>query len=211
MDDLLYDPTEDFLDDTAALLGELESQIEGHLEPVPSVLPDFGLVNPYAAPELRPRLRTSPYDYLMDDVGLTLDVLEASFTLQEAEGAVVPQPHGHGDVGLYEPETPIYGSFEGRPPLLPETDLQEHPELPSVPCYRPRRIGRRTGARASHGGHGDGGRSKGKGRGEGQEGMQYWCVKRGDLISGLTEECEGCQEDCDYAGGGFEEGAGLED
>jgi len=212
MDDLLYDPTDDFLDDTARLLGELESEIEGYLQPGPDIQPDFEFVNPYAAPGLRSHLPTSPYDYLMDDIGLKLDAVEAE--QQAGGGSADPQPRGVGDVEFHEPETRIYWSFESHRPLLPETDLQEHRELPSVPWYRPRRLGRSTGVRASPTAGASKGRSEGKSssksKGEGEGEIYYWCVKRGDLVSRLTEECEDCQEECDYAGGGFEGGDGAE-
>jgi len=205
MDDLLYDPADDFLDDTGHLLSELESQIENYLQPGHDMLRDFGFIDPYVAPEPEPYLQTSPYDYSPNDDGLLLDMLEAAQESGpegrgENVGDVAPQPQGLGGVAAYKPcelSRQIYSSFEREPPRMPETDVAGESWRPPGPMERSHRIGRSTGSRVSGG--------KNKSATGGEDGVLYWCVKRGEVISELAEdECEDCKEDCDYAGGGFE-------
>jgi len=203
MDDLLYDPADDFLDDTGRLLSELESQIENSMQTGHDMLRDFGFMDPYVAPEPEPYIHPSPYDYSPDGDGLLLDMIEAAQESMgerrgENVGDVVPQPQGHGGMDAYEPlepPPPIYGSFEREPPPMPETDVAGESWRPPGPMERSHRIGRSTGSRASHTGEGGGGRTKE---------AQYWCMKKGEPVSALTDDCKDCEEDCDYAGGGFE-------
>lgn len=235
MDDLFYDPEQDFMDDMALLFDRFERDFEGCIEPNPELPRDFEFTNAGTPSGTRPHMQVSTYDDVLDETDLMLDALEA---WQEGQGGGNAQPAGV--CGPPELETlskdylpddtastpdapqPWQGAQGGgvyQPPGHKDVKRRKRktPVYGSFKAQLPPRL--EVGPQEHHtlrpnppGGARSIGRKTGsrasyrEGDGIGKSnGVEYWCTKRAELISELDDECEGCEEDCGYAWGGQED------